>query len=174
MKNFNRSLVDAMSMLNDAQWSKNILDTARRVDKSYVTQPEINVFGNLTGKKVASPHSPTSYPPYNVKQLSDTSHLIEIALAGFSVSDINVDIEDSILVVSANKTVDEAEEPNYLVKGIANRAFVRRFATDTDIKVTSAEMVDGMLYIYLEKIVEVKKSTKIDIKTKSTPSFLND
>ena len=78
-----------------------------------------------------------------------------------------------MLVVSANKSEEDAET-EYVYRGIANRAFVRRFNLDGGIKVADAEMLNGMLNISLQRIVEEKKSTKIEIKTKSAPSFLND
>lgn len=113
------------------------------------------------------------YPPYNLIKLSENDYLISLALAGFSVEDINIELEDNVLAVSANKT-EEDTETEYVYRGIANRAFVRRFNLDSGIKVTNAEMLNGMLNISLQRIVEEKKSTKIEIKTKSAPSFLND
>jgi len=117
--------------------------------------------------------TPAGYPPYNLIKLSENDYLISLALAGFSVEDINIQLEDNVLVVSANKTEEDAET-EYVYRGIANRAFVRRFNLDSGIKVADAEMLNGMLNISLQRIVEEKKSTKIEIKTKSAPSFLND
>ena len=103
-----------------------------------------------------------SYPPFNIKKVSDNKYTIEIAIAGFSQSDVEVTIEGNKLTITG-KTTDDAET-DFLFKGIANRAFTRTFALADKIEVESAEMVNGMLKIALDKIVENQPVRKIEVK----------
>lgn len=103
-----------------------------------------------------------NYPPYNIKKTGDNTYAIELAVAGFGKQDIEIELADGKLIVKGNLT-DNSDE-NYLFKGIANRAFTRTFALDDQIEVQDAEMLNGMLRIFLERIIpEHKKPKKIDI-----------
>jgi molecular chaperone IbpA len=115
-----------------------------------------------------------NYPPFNIKKVSDNKYTIEIAIAGFSQSDVDVTIEGNKLVV-AGKTTDDTDS-DFLFKGIANRAFTRTFALADKIEVQSAEMVNGMLKIALDKIVDAQPVRKIEVKgaKKSKKEFLTE
>lgn len=106
-----------------------------------------------------------NYPPCNIRKVADNKYVIELALAGFSNSDVEVTIDGNKLTVSG-KTEDDSDN-NFLFKGIANRAFTRTFALADKIEVESAEMVNGMLKIALDKIVEATTAKKIEVKTQS-------
>ena len=107
--------------------------------------------------------SNTSYPPYNIEKTDDDSYRISIAVAGFSEADLSVEVKEKALVVSAQKA-DNAEDRTYLHRGIANRAFERRFHLADHVKVTGASHVDGMLHIELEReIPEALKPRRIEI-----------
>ena len=103
-----------------------------------------------------------NYPPYNIRKVADNKYVIELAVAGFSTSDVEITFEDNKLIVSG-KTHDDSD--NFLFKGIANRAFTRTFALDDQIVIDNAEMVNGMLKIALDRIIpEHKKPRKIEVK----------
>jgi molecular chaperone IbpA len=102
-----------------------------------------------------------NYPPCNIRKVADNKYVIELALAGFSQSDVEVTIDGNKLTI-AGKTEDDSD--NFLFKGIANRAFTRTFALADKIEVESAEMVNGMLKIALDKIVEATSVKKIEVK----------
>jgi len=103
-----------------------------------------------------------NYPPYNIRKVDDNKYVIELAIAGFSSSDVEITFEDNKLIVSG-KTHDDSN--NFLFKGIANRAFTRTFALDDQIVIDNAEIMNGMLKIVLERIIpEHKKPRKIEIK----------
>lgn len=103
-----------------------------------------------------------NYPPYNIRKVDDNKYVIELAIAGFSTSDVEITFEDNKLIVSG-KTHDDTD--NFLFKGIANRAFTRTFALDDQIVIDNAEMVNGMLKIALDRIIpEHKKPRKIEVK----------
>ena len=109
----------------------------------------------------------SNYPPYNIKRLSDTQYMIEVALAGYSKEDIEVELKDSTLTIrnkSNNKTIDEKGN-GVIHKGISTRQFERAFTISEDIKVKDAELMNGLLTIDLERIIpEEKKSRLINIK----------
>ena len=115
-----------------------------------------------------------NYPPYNIKKTDDNNYVIEIAVAGFSQSDIDIELNDGKLIVHGN-TVSEDAESNYLFKGIANRSFTRSFVLDEQIVVKDAELLNGMLTVFLERVIpEHKKPRKIEVKTKGEPKLLTE
>lgn len=118
-----------------------------------------------------------SYPPYNIKKVDDNKYSIELAVAGFTRSNIDISLEDDKLVIKGFTTDNNGEkEDEYLFKGIANRSFVRMFALSDHIEVCNAELVNGMLKVFLEKIIpEHKKPRKIDIADEGTAAIgMND
>lgn len=110
-----------------------------------------------------------SYPPYNIKQVSKNKYVIELAVAGFAKSDIEVTLEGNKLVIKGSAKEDELkEEENFLFKGIANRNFTRSFTLADKIEIGQAEMVNGMLKVWLENLVQAQDTIKrIAIKEKS-------
>lgn len=103
-----------------------------------------------------------NYPPYNIKKVEDNRYVIELAVAGFARSDIEIVFEDNKLIISGKAQEDN---DNFLFKGIANRAFTRTFLLDDQIEINDAAMMNGMLKIALEKIIpEHKKPKKIEVK----------
>lgn len=119
-----------------------------------------------------------NYPPYNIKKTGDNTYSIEIAVAGFGEQNIDIELKDNSLVVKGTTSLETPEEnETFLFKGIANRAFTRAFALDDQVEVKDAEMINGMLKIFLERIIpEHKKPKKVEIKTASDKKkqFLRD
>lgn len=107
-----------------------------------------------------------NYPPYNIKKIADNQYVIELAVAGFTRSSIDIKIEeDKLMIHGFSHDDDEAAPEEYLFKGIAQRAFTRTFALSDRIEVKSAEMINGMLKVFLEKIIpEHKKPRSLEIK----------
>jgi HSP20 family molecular chaperone IbpA len=115
-----------------------------------------------------------NYPPYNIKKVDDTHYVIEMAVAGFGQSDIDIEMDGGKLVVRGSITADEQAE-NFLFKGIANRAFTRSFVLNDEVEVKDAEMFNGMLKIALERLVpEAKKPKKITVKTAGQKQLLTE
>ena len=108
----------------------------------------------------------SNYPPYNICKLNDNDYKIEVALAGYSKDDIEIELKDNTLTVR-NKTKEKVinDESNGVIhKGISTRQFERSFTISEDIKVKNAELKNGLLNIDLERIVpEEKKSRLISI-----------
>jgi molecular chaperone IbpA len=100
-----------------------------------------------------------SYPPYNIKQVNENKYVIEMAVAGFAKSDIEVTLEGNKLVV---KGVAKDEEPaeNFIFKGIANRNFTREFKINDKVEIDNAELANGMLKIWLQNLVKTQDVIK--------------
>ena len=115
-----------------------------------------------------------NYPPYNIRKTGDNTYTIELAVAGFGQSEIDIEIDGGRLVVRGNVN-SESDVNDYLFKGIASRAFTRSFAIDDQIEVKNAELFNGMLKIALERIVpEEKKPKKVPVKTKDQKQMLTE
>lgn len=109
-----------------------------------------------------------AYPPYNIEQVGEDNYRISMAVAGFGEQDLDVTAKENTLVVSG-KMADESEDKTYLHRGIAERAFERRFELDDHIKVVGGSLVNGLLNIDLQREVpEEKKPRKIAIETKES------
>ena len=117
---------------------------------------------DLMDRVMATDTNQTSYPPYNIEKLDDDSYRISIAVAGFAEDDLNVEVRENALIVSAKKAEDE--DKSYLHRGIATRAFERRFDLADHVVVTAASHENGMLNIDLKREVpEALKPRRIEI-----------
>jgi len=111
-----------------------------------------------------------NYPPYNIKKTGDNTYVIELAVAGFAKQDIEIELADGKMLIKGNVQDDTANE-NFLFKGIAARNFTRTFALEDQVEVKDAEMLNGMLKVFLERIIpEHKKPKKIEVKEKASSS----
>ena len=118
-----------------------------------------------------------SYPPYNIHK-DDDQYIIEMAVAGFTEDDIDIEVQDDVLKVVGSASTS-TNSSSYLHRGIANRGFTRNFNLAETIEVKSASLVNGMLQICLENIVpENKKPRKVNInkkeESKEEPRLLNE
>ena len=119
------------------------------------------LFDNLS-RYVDNNVSSTGFPPYNIRKEGDYHYVIEMALAGFSKEDIEVEVADGTLSVRSDKKDDAADN---LYRGISFRKFNRKFTLSDDIVVNDAALDNGMLTINLERIVpEEKKPRLIEVK----------
>jgi molecular chaperone IbpA len=112
------------------------------------------------------------YPPYNIEKKSEDAYRITMAVAGFSDADLHIVAEGNGLVVAGQKTEQDGEQPSYLHRGIAARAFERRFQLADHVKVTSASMENGLLHIdLLREVPEAQKprAIKISVTSGETP-----
>ena len=105
-----------------------------------------------------------NYPPHNVVQLDDTHFVVEVAVAGFSEEELDVELKDNVLVVKGEHPKTESEQPKYLHKGISARNFTRNFPLAENIQVRGATVKNGILSVALELVVpEEQKPKKIAI-----------
>lgn len=118
---------------------------------------------DLMDRAMTNDVSQSTYPPYNIEKTAADAYRISIAVAGFSESDLGVEVKENALVVTARKA-DEDDERTYLHRGIATRAFERRFTLADHVRVTGASHADGMLHIDLQReIPEALKPRRIEI-----------
>ena len=123
-------------------------------------------FENMLGNGGLTMQS--NYPPYNIRKTGKDDYAIEVALAGFSKKDVEVEFEDNLLTVKTkevNKSDTKSVNGEIIHKGISQRQFARSFTIAEDVKVNGAELKDGLLTIACERIVpEYKKKKLIEIK----------
>ena len=106
----------------------------------------------------ANSEQANTYPPYNISKIDDYTYRISIALAGFETNDIDIILEKDILTIKSSGKKKNISE-NFLYKGIAFRAFEKKFQLADNIKIKEATLKNGLLNIDLLKIIpkEVKK-----------------
>ncbi|WP_145931301.1 small heat shock chaperone IbpA [Yersinia bercovieri] len=104
------------------------------------------------------------YPPYNVELVDDNNYRIAIAVAGFAEQELEITTQDNILIVRGSHA-GEPVQRTYLYQGIAERNFERKFQLAEHVKIKGANLVNGLLYIDLERVVpENLKPRRIEIK----------
>ena len=112
-----------------------------------------------------------SYPPYNIEKTSDDAWRISVAVAGFSEDELSVELRQNALLIAARKAPEEAKK-TYLHRGIATRAFERRFHLADHVQVTGASHSDGMLHIDLvREVPEALKPRTIAINGKAAKTI---
>ena len=123
-------------------------------------------FENMLGNGHLTMQS--NYPPYNIRKTGKDNYAIEVALAGFSKDDIEVEFEDNLLTVRTklvSKSEEDSSDGEIIHKGISQRQFTRSFTIADDVKVNEAQLKDGLLTISCERIIpEHKKKKLIEIK----------
>lgn len=114
----------------------------------------------------ASKASAEGYPPYNIEQIGENALRITLAVAGFSMDDLNVSVEDNQLVIRGRlEDTDEDKNRVFLHRGIASRQFQRSFVLAEGIEVQGATMDNGLLYIELERIMAEPEVRTIKIES---------
>jgi len=114
-------------------------------------------------KTFANSKADGNYPPHNVVKLDDTHYVLELAVAGFSEKEIDLELKDNVLTVKGEQTKTD-KDVEYLHKGISTRNFVRTFPLAEHIQVKGATVKNGILAVALEEVVpEEQKAKKIAI-----------
>lgn len=107
-----------------------------------------------------------AYPPYNIEQIESDQYRVTIAVAGFDAGELDITTKENTLSISGKVAGDSSEGVTYLHRGIAGRAFERRFEIADHIKVTGADLKNGMLSVDLvREVPDEKKPRKISIAT---------
>ncbi len=121
-----------------------------------------NVFDQLSS---LSQFEIPKYPPYNIKKVDDNKYQLEMALAGFAKTDLDVEVKDNTLTVTGNSSDDTENTNSFVYKGIAQRAFTRQWTLMNYLKVFSANFKDGVLVVDMElNEPEEEKGKKIEVK----------
>jgi len=127
---------------------------------------------DLLDRTLASEASNTTYPPYNIEKTDDNAWRISLAVAGFADDDLAIEVKDRNLHVTARKS-DEDETKTYLHRGIATRAFERRFHLADHVRVTGASHENGMLHIDLVREIPEPLKPRHVANTKGQPTKAN-
>ena len=105
----------------------------------------------------------SSFPPHNILKLDDNRYVVELAVAGFSKEEIDIQVADGTLTIKGDKK-EKIDEAKYIHRGIGTRSFTKQLTVADTIEVKGAEFKDGILRIGLENIIpEHKKPKKIEI-----------
>jgi len=134
-----------------------------------------DTFRRLTDMGTSIQKTVTSnFPPFNIVKNKENSYTIELAVAGFGRSDLDITMNDGVLTIAGHTQNEKVgDESNFLYKGIAERAFTRAFTVADTVKIRNAELVNGMLKIYLDNVMAAKEALKIPIND-GTPQLLNE
>ena len=103
----------------------------------------------------------SGYPPYNIRKVNELQYVIELALAGFSKDDIEVEVTEGNLAIRSKEEKETDGDESFVHKGIAKRSFLRSFTLSDDIIVKGADLKDGMLIIDLEKVIPEEKKPRL-------------
>ena len=125
---------------------------------------------DMLDRVLASDLKTSGYPPYNIEKTGEHGYRISLAVAGFRADDLSVEVKENALLVTARTQEDESAR-EYLHRGIATRAFERRFHLADHVRVTGASHADGMLHIDLQReLPEALKPRQIEIARGTAPS----
>ena len=113
---------------------------------------------------LSQPDQAQTYPPYNIERTGESTYRITMAVAGFDEKELSIEARAHVLIVKGEKAEENGEQTEYLYRGIAKRAFERRFQLADHVEVTSAALKNGLLHIdLLRNIPEAMKPRKIAI-----------
>ena len=116
----------------------------------------------------------SSYPPYNIEKTGDDTYRLTMAVAGFRPEELDLVVKDNTLLVSG-KAANEGQKGEMLYRGIARRAFERRFVLADHIVVDGADVQNGLLHVGLKRVVpEALKPRRIAIGNGSPKAVAND
>ncbi len=130
-----------------------------------------NLFDSLAGSDGSVP----TYPPYNIERTGENAYRVTMAVAGFGESDLSIESKENVLTVKGEKkSEDEGKENEFLYRGIAARAFERRFQLADHVEVKGASLENGLLHVDLVRnIPEAMKPRKITIGNGQKPAQID-
>lgn len=124
---------------------------------------------------LGQPESAQAYPPYNIQRTGETAYRITMAVAGFDLNEIEIEAHRNQLTIKGTKAADESEsDKEFLYRGIATRAFERRFHLADHVEIAGANLKNGLLHIDLKReIPEELKPRKINVTAVSQDNAQN-
>ena len=118
-----------------------------------------SMFDRLLGNSTQYVSNSQGYPPYNIRKEGDTKYFIELAVAGLSEDDLEVELKESVLEIRSKQSKED--ESKYVHRGIATRTFMRSFTLADDMVVKGCQLVNGMLTVELEKVIPEDKRARL-------------
>ena len=130
-----------------------------------------NLFDSLSGSDGTVP----TYPPYNIERTGENAYRVTMAVAGFGEADLSIESKENVLTVKGEKKATDADkESEFLYRGIASRAFERRFQLADHVEVKGATLENGLLHVDLVRnIPEAMKPRSIAINTGAKPAQID-
>ncbi|MFW5641902.1 MAG: Hsp20 family protein [Roseicyclus sp.] len=121
---------------------------------------------DLLDRVLTQDSAASTYPPYNIEKTAENAYRISIAVAGFTDAELSVEQREAELVIAARKEDRDETQRTYLHRGIATRAFEKRFQLADHVRVTGASHEHGMLHVDLvREVPEALKPRRIEIAT---------
>ena len=118
-----------------------------------------SMFDRLLGNSTQYVTNNQGFPPYNIRKDGDIKYFIEMAVAGLSEEDLEVELKESVLQIRSKQSTED--EANYVHRGIAKRTFERSFTLSDDIVVKGCDLTNGMLTVELEKVIPEEKRARL-------------
>jgi len=118
-----------------------------------------SMFDRLLGDSTQHVSNSQGYPPYNIRKDGDIKYFIEMAVAGLSEEDLEVELKESVLQIRSKQSTED--EANYVHRGIAKRTFERAFTLSDDVVVKGCDLNNGMLIVELEKVIPEEKRARL-------------
>ena len=118
-----------------------------------------SMFDRLLGPSTQHVSNNQGYPPYNIRKDGEIKYFIEMAVAGLSEDDLEVELKESVLEIRSKQSTED--EANYVHRGIAKRTFERSFTLSDDIVVKGCDLTNGMLTVELEKVIPEEKRARL-------------
>ncbi|MCV3735940.1 Hsp20 family protein [Rhizobium sp. TRM96647] len=113
---------------------------------------------------LGQPDQGQSYPPYNIERTGENAYRITMAVAGFDESELSIEAREHVLTVKGEKAEENGDPSQFLYRGIAKRAFERRFQLADHVEIRGAQLKNGLLHVDLvREIPEAAKPRKIEI-----------
>jgi molecular chaperone IbpA len=146
----------------DSTWA----DMINSMSKSMIGADRM--FESIAKTTEAINKAAVTYPPYNIKKIDDNKYVIELAVAGFSKHDLEITLEEGMLIIDGKMSLETAigdgVNQTIFFKGISERPFKKVFALADTVEIKNADLINGLLKIWLENVIpESKKPKKIDI-----------
>lgn len=134
----------------------------RRITTDFLNDPFLIGFDRTIQRMRDTTPSQTSYPPYNIVKVDDNEYELQLAIAGFTYDDLDIQIKEGLLTIEGKQ--EATDEKQYIHHGISGRSFTRVFTLADTVVVNGADLLDGILTVKLENVIpEAKKPRKIEI-----------
>jgi len=134
----------------------------RRITTDFLNDPFLIGFDRMIERMRDTAPNQQAYPPYNIVKVDDDQYELQLAIAGFTYDDLDIQIKDGVLTIEGKQ--EATDEKHYIHRGISGRSFSRVFTLADTVVVNGADLNDGILTVKLENVIpEAKKPRKIEI-----------
>ena len=134
----------------------------RRITTDFLNDPFLIGFDRMIERMRDTTQNQQAYPPYNIVKVDDYQYELQLAIAGFTYDDLDIQIKEGVLTIECKQ--EATDDKHYIHRGISGRSFSRVFTLADTVVVNGADLIDGILTVKLENVIpEAKKPRKIEI-----------